>query len=46
MMWMDALFWASKSKAPFTAIMKLGRARIFSNITDCVCLKEETFRYT
>jgi len=26
---MDALFWASKSQAPFTTIIKLGRARIF-----------------
>ncbi len=25
--WMDALFWASKSQSPFTAIINLGRAR-------------------
>ncbi len=31
--WMDVLFWASKSQPPFTAIIKLGRARTFFYIT-------------
>jgi len=31
--WMNALFWASKSKVLFTPLIKLGRAWIFFNIT-------------
>ncbi len=30
---MDPLFWASKSQQPFTAIIKLGRARAVFNKT-------------
>ncbi len=41
--WMDALFWASKSRSPFTAILKLGRARTFFLCnTDCICLCKES----
>jgi len=38
---MDVLFWASKSKVPFTPIIKLGRPRIFLNITLIVFLPYE-----
>ncbi len=34
--WMDAQFWTSKSQPPFTAIIKLGRARTFFNVTPTV----------
>ncbi len=37
-------FWASKSRPPFTAIIKLGRARILF-MTDCISLKEESYTH-
>ncbi len=39
---MDALYWTSKSQHPFTAIIKLRKARTFFLYnSDCICLKEE-----
>ncbi len=45
-------FWASKSQSPFTAIIRLGRAKmcfflyiyiyIYIYNSDCICLKEES----
>ncbi len=39
-------FWASQSRAPFTAIIKLRSSRTFFLMSlqhvDCICLKEES----
>ncbi len=42
---MGALFWALKYQPPFSAIIKLGGARSFFKYnSDCICLKEESFK--
>ncbi len=44
--WMDALFWASKSRPPFTAIIKLGRVRAFFNTIMMVFVWKKKVIYT
>ncbi len=50
--WMDALYWTSNeleiywSQQPFTAIIKLGRARTFLNITPIVFVWKKKVIYT
>ncbi len=43
---MDALSWASKCHHPLTAIMKLGRARTFFNITPIVLIWNKKVIYS
>jgi len=35
------LFWASKSRPPYTAIIKLEEPKRFLMNSDCICLKEK-----